>query len=359
VPRADSSRSFDHRVCTQQDCFGDGDPEGFGNLEVHDQLEPRWALDGEVGRLGAAQNPTDVNAATTKHIRKVRPIGDETTRVHVRPVKVHRGQASLLREIADLRSVSEAERIRQNDESVGAPDLRRVESAAQVRGVLHVHCANLHCERPSYPLQLSNLGCIDVGLTKDGNARRPGYDLLKNLQVLAAQLEKVGKQSSNVAARPCDARHKPGLNGIDFEINPHDWDVRGRVLSGCQSPGATGEDHINFEACKFKCKFRKKFGLVVRGSVLKCDVLSLHVSEIMIRDNGGGIPPEVREKMFNPFFTTKPPGEGTGLGLSLSYDIVVKQHGGSIEVDTQPGEFTEFRVILPRMAATGKAGADR
>jgi GAF domain-containing protein len=81
--------------------------------------------------------------------------------------------------------------------------------------------------------------------------------------------------------------------------------------------------------------------------------------EIRIRDNGGGIPPGVKEKIFNPFFTTKPPGEGTGLGLSLSYDIVVKQHGGSIEVDTQPGEFTEFRVILPRAAGTGKAGPDK
>ena len=75
--------------------------------------------------------------------------------------------------------------------------------------------------------------------------------------------------------------------------------------------------------------------------------------EIRIRDNGGGISPEVRAKMFNPFFTTKPPGEGTGLGLSLSHDIVVKQHAGSIEVDTQPGEFTEFRVVLPR-AASGR-----
>jgi two-component system, NtrC family, sensor kinase len=80
--------------------------------------------------------------------------------------------------------------------------------------------------------------------------------------------------------------------------------------------------------------------------------------EIRIRDNGGGIPPGVKEKIFNPFFTTKPPGEGTGLGLSLSYDIVVKQHGGSIEVDTQPGEFTEFRVILPRKAALSKAGVN-
>jgi GAF domain-containing protein len=72
--------------------------------------------------------------------------------------------------------------------------------------------------------------------------------------------------------------------------------------------------------------------------------------EIRIRDNGTGIPPEVREKMFNPFFTTKPAGEGTGLGLSISHDIIVKQHSGSIEVDTQPGAFTEFRIILPRTA---------
>jgi two-component system, NtrC family, sensor kinase len=80
--------------------------------------------------------------------------------------------------------------------------------------------------------------------------------------------------------------------------------------------------------------------------------------EIKIRDNGSGISAEVKEKIFNPFFTTKPPGQGTGLGLSLSYDIVVKQHSGSIEVDTQPGEFTEFKVILPRKAALGKAGAN-
>jgi signal transduction histidine kinase len=61
--------------------------------------------------------------------------------------------------------------------------------------------------------------------------------------------------------------------------------------------------------------------------------------EIRIRDNGTGMPLEVKEKIFNPFFTTKPAGEGTGLGLSISHDIIVKQHGGSIEVDTQPGEF--------------------
>ena len=81
--------------------------------------------------------------------------------------------------------------------------------------------------------------------------------------------------------------------------------------------------------------------------------------EIRIRDNGTGIPPEVREKLFNPFFTTKPAGEGTGLGLSISHDIIVKQHGGSIEVDTQPGEFTEFRIVLPRGAATIAKSGER
>jgi two-component system, NtrC family, sensor kinase len=70
--------------------------------------------------------------------------------------------------------------------------------------------------------------------------------------------------------------------------------------------------------------------------------------EIRIRDNGTGIPPEVREKMFNPFFTTKPTGEGTGLGLSMTHDIIVKQHGGRIEVETEPGVFTEFIITLPR-----------
>ena len=59
----------------------------------------------------------------------------------------------------------------------------------------------------------------------------------------------------------------------------------------------------------------------------------------------------MKEKLFSPFFTTKPAGEGTGLGLSISHDIIVKQHGGAIEVDTQSGEFTEFRIVLPRTGA--------
>jgi signal transduction histidine kinase len=70
--------------------------------------------------------------------------------------------------------------------------------------------------------------------------------------------------------------------------------------------------------------------------------------EIRVRDNGVGIPPEIRDKLFQPFFTTKPTGEGTGLGLSISYDIVTQQHGGTIAVNSEPDAFTEFTIRLPR-----------
>ncbi len=84
------------------------------------------------------------------------------------------------------------------------------------------------------------------------------------------------------------------------------------------------------------------------------------VVEIRVRDNGTGIPAEIRDKLFQPFFTTKPTGEGTGLGLSITYDIVTKQHGGTITVDSEVDAFTEFVVTLPRqMFANGGAGRER
>jgi two-component system NtrC family sensor kinase len=71
-------------------------------------------------------------------------------------------------------------------------------------------------------------------------------------------------------------------------------------------------------------------------------------AEVRVRDNGTGIPADIRERLFQPFFTTKPTGEGTGLGLSISYDIVTQQHGGTIAVESEPGAFAEFTIRLPR-----------
>jgi signal transduction histidine kinase len=70
--------------------------------------------------------------------------------------------------------------------------------------------------------------------------------------------------------------------------------------------------------------------------------------EVRVHDNGTGIPDDIKDKLFQPFFTTKPTGEGTGLGLSISYDIVTQQHGGSIAVESEVGEFSEFVIRLPR-----------
>ena len=79
--------------------------------------------------------------------------------------------------------------------------------------------------------------------------------------------------------------------------------------------------------------------------------------EVRVRDNGTGIPTDIRDKLFQPFFTTKPTGEGTGLGLSISYDIVTQQHGGTIEVDSEEGRFTEFTIRLPRRGGAASAVA--
>src|SRR5205823_6196095 len=79
--------------------------------------------------------------------------------------------------------------------------------------------------------------------------------------------------------------------------------------------------------------------------------------EVKVRDNGTGIPPEIRDKLFQPFFTTKPTGEGTGLGLSISYDLITQQHGGAITVESEPGAYTEFTVRLPRDPQPTRTGA--
>jgi two-component system NtrC family sensor kinase len=70
--------------------------------------------------------------------------------------------------------------------------------------------------------------------------------------------------------------------------------------------------------------------------------------EIRVWDNGTGVPADIKDKLFQPFFTTKPTGEGTGLGLSISYDIITQQHGGTIAVESEVGEHSEFMIRLPR-----------
>jgi signal transduction histidine kinase len=100
----------------------------------------------------------------------------------------------------------------------------------------------------------------------------------------------------------------------------------------------------------------KRNGEASFRSVLKVTTADLgEVVEIRVRDNGTGIPPDIKDKLFQPFFTTKPTGEGTGLGLSITYDIVTQQHGGTIEVESEEGRFTEFTIRLPRSSGGAPA----
>jgi signal transduction histidine kinase len=87
-------------------------------------------------------------------------------------------------------------------------------------------------------------------------------------------------------------------------------------------------------------------GLEYKPTVIVSTRKSGSLIEISVKDNGPGIPAEIKEKIFQPFFTTKPTGQGTGLGLSLSYDII-KAHGGEMKVETKEGQGSEFIIILP------------
>ena len=94
------------------------------------------------------------------------------------------------------------------------------------------------------------------------------------------------------------------------------------------------------------CKRKKELNVPYEPTVSVCTKKVDSKIEIHVKDNGVGIPQKVVDKIFQPFFTTKPTGQGTGLGLSLSYDIV-KAHGGEIKVETKEGEGSEFVVQLP------------
>jgi PAS domain S-box-containing protein len=154
-------------------------------------------------------------------------------------------------------------------------------------------------------------------------------------------------ESLNLAYHGARAE-KPG-----FKITVRrDFDVRAGAVD--LYPQEMTRALLNLISNGFYAATRHKIETGCTGDQPELDATTKNLGdkvEIRIRDNGTGIPIDVRERMFNPFFTTKPAGEGTGLGLSMSHDIIVKQHRGTIEVETEPGAFTEFIVTLPRTGA--------
>ena len=124
--------------------------------------------------------------------------------------------------------------------------------------------------------------------------------------------------------------------------------------------GASGllqRGHVNFDESALRAYFRESSVSLVAALRAKSPDAPAWTflggpdnvafwSRIRVKDNGMGVPQKVLDKIFQPFFTTKPVGEGTGLGLSLSYDII-KAHGGELKVETKEGEGAEFIIILP------------
>ena len=232
---------------------------------------------------------------------------------------------------------------------------------------------------------VNNFSALSAGLVDEMNdvlqdavlagKKREELDEIRNL--LKSNLEKVvqhGKRADSIVKnmllhsrvdvgerRPADinalvgdslnlAYHGARAEKTDFSITlKHDLDPEVGAIN--LYPQEITRALLNLISNGFYAATRRKVeaGDDIFEPVLSAATRNLGPTvEIRIRDNGTGIPPEVREKMFNPFFTTKPTGEGTGLGLSMTHDIIVKQHGGRIDVETEPGVFTEIIITLPR-----------
>ena len=147
-------------------------------------------------------------------------------------------------------------------------------------------------------------------------------------------------------------RAKDKSFNADFEVNLDESLPKINVIS--QDIGRVLLNLINnaFFACTERSRITvsEKAKQKQPGFVPKVSVTTRHtdnVVEIQVKDNGNGIPDNIKEKIFQPFFTTKSTGEGTGLGLSLSYDIITKGHNGELKVETKEGEGTEFTIQIP------------
>lgn len=158
-------------------------------------------------------------------------------------------------------------------------------------------------------------------------------DLVHEAVQLAYHGQRARNASFNVTIEEDYAPEMPPVRVLPQEISRVILNIVGNACYAVQEK----EEH---NALQGESEFSPK--LRVQTKMLD-DVLEIHIA-----DNGDGIPAEVREKIFNPFFTTKPTGEGTGLGLSMSYDIIVQQHGGEISVESTPGQGTEFIITLPK-----------
>jgi signal transduction histidine kinase len=157
-------------------------------------------------------------------------------------------------------------------------------------------------------------------------------------------LNEVVRQYVNLAVT---GRRAQGGNGMIVPALQADYDASiGTILA---APEELGRVILNLTTNALYTLEQKSKALGRRFTpVLQVTTRNLEDRiEIRIRDNGEGIPPAVRGKLFTPFFTTKPPGEGTGLGLSLSHTIIVQDHGGTLDYTSQEGEYTEFVVRLP------------
>ena len=222
---------------------------------------------------------------------------------------------------------------------------------------------------------VNNFAELSIDLIRELRSEAPGApaDLLDDLELNVQKINEHGKRADSIVkgmllhARGAPGEHRPtdinallddyvnlayhGLRAKDASFNitlERDYDPSmGEIQAIPQDISRVFLNMVN-NACYSAHQKKKERGDSFTPVVRVESRSQGDWCEIRIRDNGNGVPKAVLDKIFNPFFTTKPAGEGTGLGLSLSYEIVVQGHKGELRVDTEEGQFAEFLIRLPR-----------
>ncbi|MEM9091902.1 MAG: ATP-binding protein [Cyanobacteria bacterium P01_F01_bin.53] len=207
----------------------------------------------------------------------------------------------------------------------------------------------------------------------ESDAREEITDLIGMLRVNVSKIEHHGKRADKIVSNMLlhsrngktewsqvnvnellDEALKLAYNGMRakqsaFNLNfETDYDEHLNPITGCAQALNRVFLNIAHNACYAIYQRQLKSGPDFRPQLTVRTREQENQVEIIIRDNGTGMPPAVKDKIFDQFFTTKPTGEGTGLGLSLSYDIIAQQHRGTMEVNTEEGCYTEFAITLPK-----------
>src|SRR6266446_1222405 len=259
----------------------ESEAQSLGGLEVDDELEIHWLLDGQVGRLGAFQDSVHVVGAALKRFGEPRPVCHEASLPGKHPEFVHRGEPMLGRKIQHLAAMIEGQHLCDHKERIGALPSEGRERRLEIERIAQLYRLKPHAQYPGRRFNLAEAG-HHAGVSRipeHGHTFKLRHRLFEELQSFRAQINRHVADTGEVAARPCQAGDQPGTDRIRH-IHHYDRDRLGRILCGEGCRCAYGDDQVDWETGQFRRQIGKTFGPSLGIAPFNRQVLAFRVSKI-------------------------------------------------------------------------------